>query len=227
MIMGEISKQLHGKLKAMASNVLLPQTSKGRKPSPDTPDIAQLIADGMDAIHATYVVIHHIASKFAENVSHLPEMKTFTKDIGKAEEEYLPSGPPMSPLTTSYFSCWAFFDHRIGKTTDTLAGCLIDANDIIWMNPDQSGALKKMNESRMGIYEHHGWQENFVRLRELITVREYDCHVGSGYRGKVRELWYVRLFPPLVPELATYHHHRPDAIFLAGIPDLKSTLPHA
>ena len=27
-------------------------------------------------------------------------------------------------------------DHRIGKTTDTLASCLIDANDIIWMNPD-------------------------------------------------------------------------------------------
>ena len=24
-----------------------------------------------------------------------------------------------------------------------------------------------------------------------------------------------------------YHHHQGDAIFLAGIPDLKATLPHA
>ena len=24
----------------------------------------------------------------------------------------MPSGPPMSPLTTSYFTCWAFFDHQ-------------------------------------------------------------------------------------------------------------------
>jgi hypothetical protein len=24
-----------------------------------------------------------------------------------------------------------------------------------------------------------------------------------------------------------YHHHQSDAIFLAGIPDLKATLPHA
>jgi hypothetical protein len=24
-----------------------------------------------------------------------------------------------------------------------------------------------------------------------------------------------------------YHHHRPDAIFLAGIPDIEATLPHA
>src|SRR5208283_5735105 len=205
MIMGEISKQLHVKLKAMASNVLLPRSSKGRKPSPQTPDIEKMIADGMDPVHAAYIFVHHIASVFAENVSQLLEMWTFTKEVGKAEDDYLPDGPPMSPLTRSYFTSWAFFDHRIGKTTDTLASCLIDANDIIWINPDQLHALKEMNESRMGIYEHQGWQENYVRLRDLFTDREFVCHSGSGYQGKKGELWFVRLLPPLVPELATYH----------------------
>jgi hypothetical protein len=203
--MGEISKQLHVKLKAMASNVLLPRSSKGRKPSPQTPDIARLIEEGIDPVHAAYIFVHHIASVFAENVSQLLEMWTFTKEVGKAEDDYLPDGPPMSPLTRSYFTSWAFFDHRIGKTTDTLASCLIDANDIIWMNPDQLHALKEMNESRMGIYEHQGWQENYVRLRELFTDREFVCHSGSGYQGKKRELWFVRLLPPLVPKFATYH----------------------
>jgi len=212
-------------------------------------------------------------------------MRAFTKEVGKAEDEYLPEGPPMSPLTRSYFTSWAFFDHRIGKTTDTLASCLIDANDIIWMNPDQLHALKKMTESRMGIYEHKGMEDNHVRLRELVTDRESVCHVASGYRGKAGELWYVRLLPPLVPKFATYHvafttpyvllgstkkdwidflrrntvgikasseaealhwllkfgprmnywnefvllayHHQANAIYLSGIPDLKSTLPHA
>jgi hypothetical protein len=285
-VMGEISRQLHGKLKTMASNVLLPRNSKGLKPSPQTPDIAKLIAEGMDPVHAAYVLVQHITSVFAENVSRLPEMRKFAEEVGKAEDEYLPDGPPMSPLTRSYFTSWAFFDHRIGETTDTLASCLIDANDIIWMNPDQLDALRKMNESRMGIYEHQGWRENYVQLRELITDRESVCHVASGYRGKAGELWYVRLLPPLVPELATYHvafttpyiligtskkdwidflrrslvgikassevealhrlmkfgprrncwnefvflayhHHQADAIYLSGIPDLKSTLPHA
>jgi hypothetical protein len=285
MSMGEISKQLHVKLKAMASNVLLPRSSKGRKPSPQTPDIARLIEEGIDPVHAAYIFVHHIASVFAEYVSQLLEMWTFTKEVGKAEDDYLPDGPPMSPLTRSYFTSWAFFDHRIGKTTDTLASCLIDANDIIWMNPDQLHALKEMNESRMGIYEHQGWQENYVRLRELFTDREFVCHSGSGYQGKKGELWFVRLLPPLVPKFATYHvafttpyvllgstkkdwidflrrnmvgikasseaealhwllkfgprmnywnefvllayHHQANAIYLSGIPDLKSTLPHA
>src|SRR5271156_687674 len=149
MIMGEISRELHGKLKTMESGVPLPTSSQGRKPSSKTPDIAKLIAEGLDPVHATYVFIHHIASVFAGNVSELPEMRTFTQDVDKAERQYLLSGPPMSPLTTSYFTSWAFFDHRIAQTTDTLAGCLIDANDIFWMNPDQLDALKKMNESRM------------------------------------------------------------------------------
>jgi hypothetical protein len=284
--MGEISKQLYGKLKSMASNVLLPRSTKGRKPSAPTPDMAKLIAEGMDPVHAAYIFVHHIASVFAENVSQLQEMWTFGKEIGKAEDEYMPDGPPMSPLTRSYFTSWALFDHRIGRTTDTLADCLIDANDIIGMNPDQLDALKKMNASRMGIYEHQGWQENFVSLRELITDRESVCHVASGYRGRAGELWYVRLLPPLMPNIATYHvafttpyiligstkkdwidylkrnmvgikasseaealhrlmkfgpkknywnefvllayhHYQADAIFLTGIPDLKSTLPHA
>ena len=198
--MGEISRQLRGKLKAMASNVLLPRSSKGRKPSLQTPDIARLIEEGIDPVHAAYIFVHHIASVFAEYVSQLLEMWTFTKEVGKTEDDYLPDGPLMSPLTRSYFTSWAFFDHRIGKTTDMLTSCLIDANDIIWMNPDQLHALRRMSQSHMGIYEHKGTEDNHVRLRELITDKEFVCHSGSGYRGKKGELWFVRLFRGLPPK---------------------------
>src|SRR6202000_125495 len=64
--------------------------------------------------------------------------------------------------------------------------------------------LKKLNVSRMGIYEHIGLDGTGVRLRELISDAEYTCHVASGYRGQRGELWYVRLLPPLLPELASY-----------------------
>jgi hypothetical protein len=153
------------------------------------------------------------------------------------------------------------------------------------MNPDQLDALKKLAASRMGVYEHAGMDGSHVRLRELLTDDQFTCHCASGYRGRSGELWYVRLLPPLLPDLAcyhvvfttpyvltagkddwlqflqrslmrfeasdgpqglyrllkygpepnywnefvfrAYHSHRPDAIFLAGIPDLKATLPHA
>ncbi len=101
-----------------------------------------MIAQGYDPIHAAYIFVHHITSVFSENVSRFPEMQTYAKEVGDAEEEYMPSGLPMSPLTTrSTLHLLGLHDHRIGTTTDTLAGCLIEANDTICMNPHQLGAF--------------------------------------------------------------------------------------
>ena len=277
--MGRASKKLHAKL----SKVALSDRRTGKMlRRPDMPDMEAWIKQGMDPVHAVYVFVQNITSFFAEGASLLPEMKKFASIYTKAEDEYLPSGPPMSPLTTSFFTSWAFFDLQFDDG-DTLASCLIESNDMVRMNPDQLDALKKMAASRMGIYEHVGMDGQHVRLRELITNAEFSCHSSSGYRGKVGELWYVRLLPPLQPDLAryhivfntpyllmarkndwlqflgrvlpgsgkdaaalqrffkfgrdlhywnefvfqAYHHHQNDAIFLAGIPDLKATLPHA
>ena len=286
--MGNISKKLHRKLESKSGN--LPTKEPKRRPGELLPggfkDMQTLIKDGLDPVHAAYVYIQQMSSHFAEGVSQLPEMKAYAKLAGDAEEEYMPSGPPMSPLTGSYFTCWAFYDLRFGKDGDTIGKCQIDANDLVLMNPDQLDVLKKLSKSRMGIYEYIGFADGLVRLRELITGDEFSCLCPAGYKGKSGELWYVRKLPPLMPELATfhvlfttpyiliestkddwmqflkrtllkadgnddrerlhqllkfglstnywnefvfqaYHHHQAQAIFLAGIPDLKATLPHA
>lgn len=280
--MGETSKRLHDKLKKKAAPLNLPTGKMGGRA--DMPSIEAWIKQGMDPVHAAYAFVQHISSAFAEGVSQLPEMKAYAKIVGAAEEEYMPSRPPMSPLTGSFFTTWAFCDLRFDGT-DTLASCLIEANDVMFMSPDQLDGLKKLADSRMGIYEQVGTDGPHVRLRELVTGDDFTCHSASGYRGRSGELWYVRLLPPLVPDLAryhvafttpyvlmagkadwtqflqrslmpptsgderqalyrllkygpgpnywnefvfkAYHHHQPDAIFLAGIPDLKATLPHA
>ena len=125
---------------------------------------------------------------------------------------------------------------------------------------------------------------NYVRLRELITDREFVCHSTSGYRGKKGNSGTSVSFRPWSPSLPTYHivfttpyvligqskddwiaylkrsmvgikapceadalhqllkfglsknywnefvflayhHHQADAIFLAGIPDLRPRCP--
>jgi len=286
--MGEISKKLHRKLASKAHD--LPTKEPKRRPGQLLPgnakDVEMLIKEGLDPIHAVYAYLQQFTSCFAEGVSQLPEMKAYAKLAGDAEEEYMPLGPPMSPLTNSYFTCWAFYDLRFGKDGDTIGKCQIDASDIFLFNLDQLDVLKKLSESRMGLFEHVGSTDGLVHLRELITGDEFRCLCTSGYQGTSGELWYVRRLPPPMPELASfhvlfttpyilieatkddwtqflkrtllrveggndrdrlhrllkyglgthywnefvfksYHHHQAQAIFLAGIPDLKATLPHA
>ena len=73
----------------------------------------------LDPLHTVYLAVQHAASIFAERVSVLDEFEPYYKIVVKAEDEYMPSGPPMSPLTRSYFTTWAFFDLGSVPTRDS------------------------------------------------------------------------------------------------------------
>ncbi len=84
----------------------------------------------LDPLHTVYLAVQHAASIFAERVSVLDEFEPCYEIVAWAEDEYMPAGPPMSPLTTSYFTTWAFFDLRFGPYKNPgkmLAGCGDDA----------------------------------------------------------------------------------------------------
>lgn len=201
--MGEIAKKLHRRLASKAHT--LPTVEPKLKPGELLPGgikpVAMLIKEGHDPFHAVYVFMQNMTAHFAETISGLPEMEPWSKAVAEAEDKYMPSGPPMSPLSSSFFWMWALFDFRIGKSQDTVGECQIAANDVIWMNEHQLDAATKMSVSRMGIYENVGTDGPFVLLRELITERNFPALCPTGYRGHKGELWYVRLLPPLEPQI--------------------------
>jgi hypothetical protein len=163
-----------------------------------------LVRSGHDPLHAAYVAAQNFTSFFAESVSPLPEFDPYRRVVGPAENEYLPGGPPLSPLTLSYFTAWAFFDVRFGPDGETIGTCLLDVADLVEVDPFMAETVRRFQGSRMGVYEHGGAEGGRVRLKELVTGDEFTCQVPSGYRGRPGELWYVRLCPPL-PDLAEYH----------------------
>jgi hypothetical protein len=88
----------------------------------------------LDPLHAVYVAVQNVTSVFAERVSAFPEFKPYYRLAAQAEDEYLPSGPPMSPLTRSYFTTWAFFDLRFGPDHETIGTCLLDVGEMLGLH---------------------------------------------------------------------------------------------
>ena len=197
--MGQVSKKLRNRFGKLASRVKQQMAKEVAplRPPKGVKDVPTLVKEGHDPIHSVYVHVQNITSVFAENVSVLPELRQYYKIVEKAEDEYLPAGPPMSPLTRSYFTTWAFFDVRFGPDKETMGTCLIDLADLLDMDPRIVEATREFQQSRMGIYEHLGSAGGRCRLRELITDREFVCYCTSGYVGRPGELWYVRVCPPL------------------------------
>ena len=153
----------------------------------------------LDLLHAVYVAVQNFSSVFAERVSSLPEFDPYYQVVLQAEESYMPGGPPMSPLTGSYFTTWAFYDLRFGPDDETIGTCLLDVGEPLGLGPDATEAIRLMSETRMGVYEHAGLKGGRCLLRELITDDEFECYCPAGYRGKPGELWFVRLCPPIDP----------------------------
>jgi hypothetical protein len=162
---------------------------------------ATRIAPGvaLNPLHAVYVAVQNATSVFAERVSVLPEFEPYYQLAAKAEDDYLPQGPPMSPLTRSYFTSWAFFDLRFGPDRETIGTCLLDVGQALGFEPGVVDVIRTSSGSRMGIYEHVGSKGDRTLLQELITGDEFECHVASGYAGRKGELWFVRACPPIGP----------------------------
>ena len=281
--MGQISKKLARRFSKWSGQFW--QSARTVHIPKDVHDVEALVKDGHDPLHAVYISVQNITSVFSECISVHPELEPYYDVIAAAEVEYMPDGPPMSPLTTTYFTTWAFFDFRFGGGLETIGTCLLDVSDRLGLNAGLVEAIRQFQESRMGIYEHCGTRGGRVRLRQLVTGQDFDTLSITGYEGKPGELWYVRLCPPLAnlaeyhvtfttPYVLTqasksdwtaylnramlqleevdeedrlhdllkyglsvhhwngfvfqaYHHHQYDAIFLAGLPDVKGSLPHA
>ena len=66
-----------------------------------------------------------------------------------AQETYLPSGPPWSPLTGSSFTTWAFYDLRFGPDRETIGTCLLDAGEPLGLGPDGTEAIGRMSQTRI------------------------------------------------------------------------------
>lgn len=150
-----------------------------------------------DPTHAAYVRAQNLTSVFAEAVSPLPDLKTYYDTMTNAEEAYMPSSPPMSPLTMTYFTSWAFFDFRFGQDLETIGTILLDLSEHAGLAPADFRVLRQFQQSRMGIYEHCGTDGSRWRFRELITDDLFTCVVPAGYLGRPGELWYIRLCPPV------------------------------
>ncbi|MCP4042752.1 MAG: hypothetical protein GY731_12485, partial [Gammaproteobacteria bacterium] len=149
--------------------------------------------------HAAYVYAQNQVSVMSEQLTELPEMARFAKLLSKAEDEYLPSGPPMSPLTPSFFTCWAFFDAGVGLAEETIGTTAMAVGAAFGSDNELLRVMGLMQQSRMGIYLHEGNHGDTVMLRELVTDALCQAIVPAGYLGRKGELWYARVLPPPLP----------------------------
>ena len=80
----------------------------------------------LDPLHGVYAYGQNKISVLVEQVAELPALSKLSNAYADAEDIYMPSGPPISPLTKSYFLCWGFFDLCVGIKKESFGTVIMD-----------------------------------------------------------------------------------------------------
>ncbi len=156
----------------------------------------KMINTNHDPCYAEYVVGQNIASFIAEEICLLKEAKGFVRTVSQAEDDYKPCGPPISPLTLSYFTMWSMFDVLFGSSRETIGSCILCILPKLDLPSGILNTMKLMHLSRMGFYVHCGIEGKAVLLQEIHTGETVKCLVPSGYIGIRGQIWFVRVMEP-------------------------------
>jgi hypothetical protein len=201
-IAGKIASQLKSNVIDLSGHRAVRQVFEEARLDADR--LKDLISEGRDPCHAIYIFAQNFASVLGEQLSEMNKTRQFVKIVSNAEDEYQPGGPPLSPLTISYFTMWALFDVLFGQSHETIGTCILQIGQLIEMPPWLLDVIGLMQHSTMGVHVHCGCEGHLVRLRALGSQETRLCHVPSGYAGHPGELWFIRQLPP-ANALFDYH----------------------
>jgi len=148
-----------------------------------------------DPVHKIYILVQNLISIFAEDVSGYPDFDEFAEIIEQTEEEYMPQGPPMSPLTMSYYNFWALFDLKFGDENISVGEIFLEISQTFNLDPDIISAVDNYNKSRLGLYIQSGHEDSKIILKELCSNKVYKCICPAGYLGEKEDIWLTRLVP--------------------------------
>jgi hypothetical protein len=203
--MGPISKKVITALKKVKHQRIIDfsefKKAKINAQELDKSVISQKDLSKYDPLHAVYIYAQNKVSVLIDQISELPALSKLTNAYIEAEDIYMPSGPPMSPLTTSYFTCWGGFDLCVGIKKESYGTILLDVLKTLKVDPGLITLVECMQNSRMGMYVQKDSFDKYVILEELITQKQIKAIVPSGYVGEKDQIWFARILPEPFPDL--------------------------
>lgn len=150
----------------------------------------------LDPVHGVYAFAQNQLADPIEQLIELPVLVQPADGYDQAQNDSMPGGPPMSPLRTSFFTAWGFFDLTVGIKRESLGRIAIEVCQSLNLEPLLIELYDTLDRSRLGVYRVDGQQHGRHRLTELVTGQIHTAHVASGYRGQPGELRLVRVLPP-------------------------------
>ena len=159
--------------------------------------LEDLLDEGADHQFAVYSTVQQNMMAMAVVFENSPMANDYHAAVEAGVEKYMPAFPPMSPITDSYFYLSALFDLKFGKDQDNISQLITQMLTEMGGPVELLTVAQNLVNSRMGIYETLGVDDDRLVVRELVTDRQITVDPPTGFMGHEGQLRFVRLASPL------------------------------
>ena len=90
-----------------------------------------------DPLFQRYMEVHNFVGGITEVLVELKPCLRFQRVFDEASEIYMPGGPPLSPITHSFFQHWSLFDLQLGRSKESMGQIVLQLLQVIY--PDFEG----------------------------------------------------------------------------------------
>ena len=148
-------------------------------------DAATAGSDELPASHAAWMRSVTVMSAFAGGLLETHALRKLADRVARADEEYMPGGPPQSPVLDSAFASWWMADLPVGPTRETMSSIIADLGPVMGWPAELTRRARLFAQSRMGVYRATTIGTDRVQLDELVTGARTHAHVPSDCTPRI------------------------------------------
>lgn len=154
--------------------------------------------EGLPANHQAWMRVFKVLAGLAHALLGMHALRKLAQRVDDADAEYMPGGPPQSPILDSVFMSWWMADVPVGPARETVCSIIADLGAAMGMQRELIECARLFARSRMGVYRVTSLEPHRVQLDELLTGARVCARVPDDM-SEGGDLWLTRLLPPIVP----------------------------
>jgi hypothetical protein len=148
--------------------------------------------------HAHWMQVFRVLASLGNALLGTSSLRKLGERVEAADQEYMPGGPPSSPILDSVFVSWYLADLGAGPRRESICSILADIAPVVGLPPIVVEAARTFARSRFGVYRMTELGPDRVQLDELSTGHSVCSRLPRDLRGRA-EFWLTRLLPSLLP----------------------------
>jgi len=145
--------------------------------------------------HVTLMTAFAILSRLGQALLHSRTLHKLAERIENADDEFMPGGPPSSPILDSAFMSWAFMDLGAGPRRESLFGILADIGPALELPQALCDTARLLAQSRLGIYRVKEVGPHRVQLVDLCSGAQGQSKLPQDLASR-DPLWLARILVP-------------------------------